>query len=106
MLALNEQTYFELHFVFIISFLSVECITGDTLGKIAGEKAGIFKVAITLLNCNLAIFSIVASSSLFIFQLGVPAFTVPQPDEAMRVLEEKASETEVRSILINEHYGH
>jgi len=81
MLALNEQTYFELHFVFIISFLSVECITGDTLGKIAGEKAGIFK-------------------------LGVPAFTVPQPDEAMRVLEEKASETEVRSILINEHYGH
>ncbi|CAL9229331.1 unnamed protein product [Arabidopsis halleri] len=45
-------------------------ILGDTLGKIAGEKAGIFK-------------------------LGVPAFTVPQPDEAMRVLEEKASETEV-----------
>ncbi|KAG7549663.1 Mur-like catalytic domain superfamily [Arabidopsis thaliana x Arabidopsis arenosa] len=45
-------------------------ILGDTLGKIAGEKAGIFK-------------------------LGVPAFTVPQPDEAMRVLEEKASESEV-----------
>ncbi|CAH8350003.1 unnamed protein product [Eruca vesicaria subsp. sativa] len=45
-------------------------ILGDTLGKIAGEKAGIFK-------------------------LGVPAFTVPQPDEAMRVLEEKASELNV-----------
>uniref|UniRef100_M4CY59 Folylpolyglutamate synthase n=1 Tax=Brassica campestris TaxID=3711 RepID=M4CY59_BRACM len=45
-------------------------ILGDTLGKIAGEKAGIFK-------------------------LGVPAFTVPQPDEAMRVLEEKASELDV-----------
>ncbi|KAF2615171.1 hypothetical protein F2Q70_00007141 [Brassica cretica] len=43
---------------------------GDTLGKIAGEKAGIFK-------------------------LGVPAFTVPQPDEAMRVLEEKASQLNV-----------
>ncbi|RID68045.1 hypothetical protein BRARA_C00230 [Brassica rapa] len=42
-------------------------ILGDTLGKIAGEKAGIFK-------------------------LGVPAFTVPQPDEAMRLLEEKASQ--------------
>ncbi|KAJ4883398.1 Folylpolyglutamate synthase [Raphanus sativus] len=45
-------------------------ILGDTLGKIAGEKAGIFK-------------------------LGVPAFTVPQPDEAMRVLEERASELDV-----------
>ncbi|CAN6846950.1 unnamed protein product [Brassica oleracea] len=45
-------------------------ILGDTLGKIAGEKAGIFKP-------------------------GVPAFTVPQPDEAMRVLEEKASELDV-----------
>ncbi|KAF2573068.1 hypothetical protein F2Q70_00006572 [Brassica cretica] len=45
-------------------------ILGDTLGKIAGEKAGIFK-------------------------LGVAAFTVPQPDEAMRVLEEKASELDV-----------
>ncbi|KAG7580878.1 Mur ligase C-terminal domain superfamily [Arabidopsis suecica] len=43
---------------------------GDTLDKIAGMKAGIFK-------------------------LGVPAFTVPQPNEAMRVLEEKASELDV-----------
>ncbi|CAG7878905.1 unnamed protein product [Brassica rapa] len=50
-------------------------ILGDTLGKIAGEKAGIFK-------------------------LGVPAFTVPQPDEAMRVLEEKASQLNVRPIFI------
>ncbi|XP_056176547.1 folylpolyglutamate synthase-like [Syzygium oleosum] len=41
-------------------------ILGNTLGEIAGEKAGIFK-------------------------RGVPAFTVPQPDEAMQVLEEKAS---------------
>lgn len=41
-------------------------ILGNTLGEIAGEKAGIFKQ-------------------------GVPAFTVPQPDEAMSVLEDKAS---------------
>ncbi|CAI9774862.1 unnamed protein product [Fraxinus pennsylvanica] len=41
-------------------------ILGNTLGQIAGEKAGIFKH-------------------------GVPAFTVPQPEEAMSVLEEKAS---------------
>ncbi|KAK1572154.1 hypothetical protein Q3G72_028367 [Acer saccharum] len=41
-----------------------------TLGAIAGEKAGIFKH-------------------------GVPAFTVTQPDEAMRVLEEKASKLDV-----------
>lgn len=41
-------------------------ILGNTLGEIAGEKAGIFKH-------------------------GVPAITVPQPDEAMRVLEETAS---------------
>ncbi|KHN20899.1 Folylpolyglutamate synthase [Glycine soja] len=41
-------------------------ILGNTLGEIAGEKAGIFKNRI-------------------------PAFTVPQPDEAMHVLEEKAS---------------
>ncbi|KAL2558062.1 Folylpolyglutamate synthase [Forsythia ovata] len=42
-------------------------ILGNTLGQIAGEKAGIFKH-------------------------GVPAFTVPQPEEAMCVLEEKASQ--------------
>ncbi|XP_073267045.1 folylpolyglutamate synthase isoform X2 [Populus alba] len=45
-------------------------ILGDTLAQIAGEKAGIFKD-------------------------GIPAFTVPQPDEAMNVLEEKASELNV-----------
>ncbi|XP_041994934.1 folylpolyglutamate synthase-like [Salvia splendens] len=42
-------------------------ILGNTLGQITGEKAGIFKS-------------------------GVPAFTVPQPDEAMAVLVQKASE--------------
>lgn len=36
----------------MISFFSVGCIAGDTLGKIAGEKAGIFKVAITLVYLN------------------------------------------------------
>ncbi|GAB2288563.1 Folylpolyglutamate synthase, partial [Dionaea muscipula] len=41
-------------------------ILGNTLGEIAGEKAGIFK-------------------------RGIPAITVPQPDEAMHVLEETAS---------------
>ncbi|KAK4436589.1 Folylpolyglutamate synthase [Sesamum alatum] len=45
-------------------------ILGNTLGQIAGEKAGIFK-------------------------RGVPAFTVPQPEEAMSVLERKASELDV-----------
>ncbi|XP_077238898.1 DHFS-FPGS homolog B isoform X2 [Tasmannia lanceolata] len=42
-------------------------ILGNTLGEIAGEKAGIFKHE-------------------------VPAFTVPQPEEAMAVLENKASQ--------------
>ncbi|BFG22740.1 hypothetical protein CerSpe_090160 [Prunus speciosa] len=50
-------------------------ILGNTLGAIAGEKAGIFKP-------------------------GVPAFTVPQPDEAMCVLEEKASELNVPLQLV------
>ncbi|KAL5567603.1 hypothetical protein UlMin_024178 [Ulmus minor] len=45
-------------------------ILGNTLGEIAGEKAGIFKHR-------------------------VPAFTVPQPDEAMQVLEQKASQLDV-----------
>ncbi|TXG49859.1 hypothetical protein EZV62_025734 [Acer yangbiense] len=45
-------------------------ILGYTLGAIAGEKAGIYKH-------------------------GVPAFTVTQPDEAMHVLEEKASKLDV-----------
>ncbi|KFK35117.1 hypothetical protein AALP_AA5G238200 [Arabis alpina] len=45
-------------------------ILGHTLAEIAAEKAGIFKS-------------------------GVPAFTVPQPNEAMRVLNEKASQLEV-----------
>ncbi|GAA0142094.1 ligase [Lithospermum erythrorhizon] len=45
-------------------------ILGNTLAQIAGEKAGIFKH-------------------------GVPAFTVPQPDEAMNVLVEKSSKLDV-----------
>ncbi|XP_045786959.1 folylpolyglutamate synthase-like isoform X3 [Trifolium pratense] len=45
-------------------------ILGNTLGEIAGEKAGIFKDRI-------------------------PAFTVPQPEEAMHVLEDKASKLNV-----------
>ncbi|XP_039070555.1 folylpolyglutamate synthase-like isoform X1 [Hibiscus syriacus] len=45
-------------------------ILGNTLRKIAGEKAGIFKHEI-------------------------PAFTVPQPVEAMQMLEEKASKLNV-----------
>ncbi|XP_021769064.1 folylpolyglutamate synthase-like [Chenopodium quinoa] len=45
-------------------------ILGNTLGLIAGEKAGIFKQ-------------------------GIPAFTVPQPEEAMSVLEENASKLNV-----------
>uniref|UniRef100_A0A8R7QMG7 Folylpolyglutamate synthase n=2 Tax=Triticum urartu TaxID=4572 RepID=A0A8R7QMG7_TRIUA len=42
-------------------------ILGNTLGEIAGEKAGIFKK-------------------------GVPAYTAPQPEEAMVVLKRRASE--------------
>lgn len=45
-------------------------ILGNTLHQIAGEKAGIFK-------------------------RGVPAFTVPQPEEAMSMLEDKAAELDV-----------
>ncbi|KAH9324310.1 hypothetical protein KI387_004488, partial [Taxus chinensis] len=45
-------------------------ILGDTLSQIAGEKAGIFKPR-------------------------VPAITVPQPEEAMEVLKDKASELSV-----------
>jgi hypothetical protein len=33
--------------------------------------------------------------SFLLLQHGVPAFTVPQPDEAMHVLEEKASQLDV-----------
>lgn len=32
-------------------------------------------------------------------QSGVPAFTVPQPDEAMRILDEKASKLDVMGWL-------
>uniref|UniRef100_A0A0D3BC61 Uncharacterized protein n=1 Tax=Brassica oleracea var. oleracea TaxID=109376 RepID=A0A0D3BC61_BRAOL len=52
---------------------SVVC--GHTLAEISAEKAGIFKS-------------------------GVHAFTVPQPDEAMSVLDEKASELELYVIFI------
>ncbi|KAG5237527.1 DHFS-FPGS family protein [Salix suchowensis] len=45
-------------------------ILGNTLSQIAGEKAGIYKD-------------------------GIPAYTVPQPDEAMNVLVEKASKLNV-----------
>ncbi|URE09564.1 hypothetical protein MUK42_04561, partial [Musa troglodytarum] len=64
-------------------------ILGNTLGEIAGQKAGIFKK-------------------------GVPACTVPQPEEAMRVLEEKASQLGVPlqvvspldpGLLKNQHLG-
>ncbi|KAL0683268.1 hypothetical protein Bca4012_050116 [Brassica carinata] len=51
-------------------------ILGHTLAEISAEKAGIFKS-------------------------GVPAFTVPQPDEAMSVLDEKASELEVNDYIQN-----
>ncbi|KAL0814371.1 hypothetical protein Bca101_070814 [Brassica carinata] len=51
-------------------------ILGHTLAEISAEKAGIFKS-------------------------GVHAFTVPQPDEAMSVLDEKASELEVNDYIQN-----
>ncbi|KAJ0979565.1 hypothetical protein J5N97_015039 [Dioscorea zingiberensis] len=64
-------------------------ILGNTLGEIAGEKAGIFK-------------------------RGVPAYTVPQPDEAMSVLKDKASQLDISlqivspldiSLLKGQHLG-
>uniref|UniRef100_A0A803N514 Folylpolyglutamate synthase n=1 Tax=Chenopodium quinoa TaxID=63459 RepID=A0A803N514_CHEQI len=59
-------------------------ILGNTLGLIAGEKAGIFKV-ISLSSNNFEV----------LLQQGIPAFTVPQPEEAMSVLEENASKLNV-----------
>ncbi|KAL0828726.1 hypothetical protein Bca101_052404 [Brassica carinata] len=59
-------------FFFLISWFYL----GHTLAEISAEKAGIFKS-------------------------GVPAFTVPQPDEAMSVLDEKASELEVNDYIQN-----
>ncbi|XP_020540021.1 folylpolyglutamate synthase isoform X2 [Jatropha curcas] len=58
------------HMEILGQYILAGVLTGNTLGEIAGEKAGIFKH-------------------------GIPAFTVPQPDEAMRVLEEKASKLDV-----------
>ncbi|XP_051122775.1 folylpolyglutamate synthase-like isoform X2 [Andrographis paniculata] len=64
-------------------------ILGNTLGQIAGEKAGIFK-------------------------RGIPAFTAPQPEEAMSVLKQKAAELDVNlqvaapldpSLLSGQHLG-
>ncbi|KAH7678170.1 Folylpolyglutamate synthase eukaryota protein [Dioscorea alata] len=51
-------------------------ILGNTLGEIAGEKAGIFK-------------------------RGVPAYTVPQPDEAMPVLKDKASQLNISLQIVS-----
>ncbi|KGN52384.1 folylpolyglutamate synthase [Cucumis sativus] len=50
-------------------------LLGNTLGEIASEKAGIFK-------------------------RGAPAFTVFQPDEAMRVLKDKASQLDVQLTVV------
>lgn len=50
-------------------------LLGNTLGEIASEKAGIFK-------------------------RGAPAFTVFQPDEAMRVLRDKASQLDVQLTVV------
>ncbi|KAJ8423222.1 hypothetical protein Cgig2_027648 [Carnegiea gigantea] len=55
-------------------------ILGNSLGQIAGEKAGIFKE-------------------------GVPAFTVPQPEEAMCVLEENASKLNVNLQVVSPLYA-
>eukprot|EP00250_Pteridium_aquilinum_P033480 c5714_g1_i2 orf=64-1641(+) len=51
-------------------------ILGYTLAEISGEKAGIFKH-------------------------GVPAFTAPQPEEAMNVLKKKASELDIRLQVVS-----
>ncbi|KAK9683361.1 hypothetical protein RND81_10G134700 [Saponaria officinalis] len=51
-------------------------ILGNTLGQIAGEKAGIFKE-------------------------GIPAFTVPQPEEAMCVLQQNGSKLNVNLQVVS-----
>ncbi|KAE8655430.1 Folylpolyglutamate synthase [Hibiscus syriacus] len=55
-------------------------IFGNTLGGIAAAKADIFKFLFVP----------------FQMQHEIPAFTVPQPDEAIQVLEEKASKLNVK----------
>ena len=37
---------------------------------------------------------------LFTFQAGVPAFVVPQPEDAMSVLQKKAADLDVSKILM------
>ncbi|AQL10055.1 brown midrib4 [Zea mays] len=69
-------------------------ILGNTLGEIAGEKAGIFKV---LFNCfPVRLFKLYIDIFSYFFgplcQKGVPAYTAPQPEEAMTALKQRASE--------------
>ncbi|XP_024976455.1 folylpolyglutamate synthase isoform X7 [Cynara cardunculus var. scolymus] len=82
-------------------------ILGNTLGAIAGEKAGIFKVLpmqkhsfcfflqLFWFTFVVSFFVVTSNVCLFYMQKGVPAFTVPQPEEAMQVLKEKASQLDV-----------
>ncbi|KAJ6900281.1 folylpolyglutamate synthase-like isoform X1 [Populus alba x Populus x berolinensis] len=85
-------------------------ILGNTLAQIAGEKAGIFKVFFRtiptrllamhlFLNLNTICVLIIAFLRIQVFpfpiQDGIPAFTVPQADEAMNVLVEKACKLNV-----------
>lgn len=77
---------------------------GNTLGEIAGEKAGIFKVHfesntvtkyashVTITHCHLYSSVIFSLSRSFLTQHGIPAFTVPQPDGAMHALLHRASQ--------------
>ncbi|XP_057523739.1 folylpolyglutamate synthase-like isoform X1 [Amaranthus tricolor] len=94
-------------------------ILGNTLGQIAGEKAGIFKVC-RMFFCfrnhkyffipfgmpefegeRMPLLGVMEYSRLFgnnlklMLQEGIPAFTVPQPEEAMTVLENNASKLNV-----------
>lgn len=73
---------------------------GHTLAEIAAEKAGIFKVKTTKPLLYLSFSFLLNLSSLL--QSGVPAFTVPQPNEAMRVLNEKATELKVKATQNNQ----
>lgn len=73
-------------------------ILGDTMEKIAWQKGGIFKVrrCFSVTSCFCAPFPNCLHVPL---QPAVPAFTAPQPEGAMPVLEQRASDIQVRADL-------
>ncbi|XP_050887800.1 folylpolyglutamate synthase isoform X5 [Lathyrus oleraceus] len=67
-------------------------ILGDTLGQIASHKAGIFKLKAPSPPPSFSFLSSEDLMSSMFLKPKVPAFTVPQPPEAMDVIIERAKE--------------